>query len=183
MNPSIPRFLALLAFASPSMAQPLVEETFSAGIKAWTIESGQAGPGREQGGSLVLKSTKDAAGVAHGGIVSFTAEGLQPNQDYELQVSFRFEKPLPDKWPWAKISIWEPTAKPAASETTSGLIAEKRIATQKQSGIATADNEWRTLSLPFNPGKSRTVVIRLLNHPKMYDQTHWDDIRIVPLAP
>ncbi|AHF94428.1 hypothetical protein OPIT5_15640 [Opitutaceae bacterium TAV5] len=158
---------------------PAFSDSFDSGIRPWTTESGQAGRGKEKGGTLMLRSVREPDGTPRPGIAVRIVTGLEPNRNYELKVDFRFEKDFEDRWPWAKVEIVESVS----GNTSAPPLTSTRIATQKQSGAIDADSAWRTVTLPFNPGDASSVVIRLSNHPKMYDQTHWDNLRIVPLEP
>lgn len=172
--------LSLCASASAFAAQAVFNDSFANGVKAWQLESGQVIAGRENGGTLVLRTLNQPDGSKRSGAVTLEVSGLKPHAAYELTLRFRFEKDFADAWPWARVEIWEAGSMPAEGNT-SYRIAEQTIAPQKRSRAEVADSQWRTVTLAFTPGDASSVILRLLNHPGMMDQTHWDEISITPL--
>lgn len=173
-------FCALLGLPVLLQARDLFNERFDSGISAWTVDSGKAFRGPENNGTLVLRSVRTPEGVRQQGSVSHLLTDLKPGENYELLVDFRFEKDFSEIWPWSMIEVVSATPLPGPGST---VIVDQRIPTHKQAGIGPDDATWRTISLPFNPGKATSVVIRLTNRTEMLDQTHWDNIRVVPLNP
>ena len=163
-------FAVLLCLPALLSAQKLLNEQFAHGIGAWTVDSGKA---FQTNGTLILRSIKAPEGGNQQGAVSFRLTGLTPGKNYELHADFRFERDFTNTWPWAMIAVYDASG--------ASMIAEKRIHDRKQAGSGPDDSAWRTVSLPFNPGKATTVTIRLSNRTEMLDQTHWDNISVTPL--
>jgi hypothetical protein len=171
---------ALLCLPALLSARDLLNEQFDQGISAWTVDSGKAFKGPENNGTLIFRSIKGPDTGNQPGSVSRLLTGLTPGENYELFVDFRFEKNFPDTWPWAMVTVESASPRPGSGPS---VIVDHRISTRKRAGSGPDDSAWRTISLPFNPGKATSVIIRLSNNPSMMDQTHWDNIRLAPLNP
>ena len=181
LNPIVMRVLVYpIIFLFPAIlcASDLLNEQFDAGIASWTVDPGKAFNGKENNGTLILRSVKEPDGHRVPGEAVYVLDGLTPGANYMLTVDFRFEKDFSDAWPWAMICIESP--EPSSPGKTS-VIVQERIVTRKKAGNGPTDSAWRTLEIPFNPGDNSRVVIRLSNNPSMLDQTHWDNIKVAPL--